>query len=621
MLSFFKKRSSLVGTSDSAAALQPSTSRPGLKPLHLVDKLLAVKTIDPLQDPRPSPIFRKLKQKSKPRLSSESPSAAPRGKASRPSLPSQSVTLSKRAPFVVPLHFYGSKAPRLSVPSVRATLHHNVYKTTASRPGPSSKSDVVPKPDTPATGRIPKLRAGSSVQRPKVMVKHTTKSVTGSRIPVRVRRVSADVLTPVLFVLPPRTTQPVRIAQPVCISRSGGSRIPVFVGRHLVNPSTPAPTLRSAHTPRFTHSLIPRLKYSSSPSSDSSDSGSIISFSLPTTPCPSPTQVVDARQSAHKVIKAAEVSAMAQVGACAVEDGDAFKNFTVAIDATPTPMQVSNSVSLEQISSPCETMQGPASEQPEDGSQEITRDVKADSDSVMATAAHLVNSGRVQEVAPAEDAKPHETATTVGVMGAFMGELETRYTWVKKLNLATANSRSPTKDAFVNKSECRRSAKEAQENLEVSSELQQALARRTSAISQLSSKLDVKTGPKEQRRPLAPIPSFVNTIFNGRRDPALAPTESVSTCDLTRASAQKPTITRSQGPPSNDDDSNPPGADFMVTELVTTAFGTRRVRRMVIPQLLEGSLPSRDPRIIMELNSLRAQQKVGGVASKPNGQV
>lgn len=53
--------------------------------------------------------------------------------------------------------------------------------------------------------------------------------------------------------------------------------------------------------------------------------------------------------------------------------------------------------------------------------------------------------------------------------------------------------------------------------------------------------------------------------------------------------------------------------ESFVTEVIVTAFGTRRVRRIVIPPLADDApLPSRDARIQMELKSLRAQKKVGG---------
>jgi hypothetical protein len=66
---------------------------------------------------------------------------------------------------------------------------------------------------------------------------------------------------------------------------------------------------------------------------------------------------------------------------------------------------------------------------------------------------------------------------------------------------------------------------------------------------------------------------------------------------------------------SNDEnDDCKPRTDSTVTELVTTAFVIRRVRRLVILPLAEGTRPSRDPRIVAELKFLRAKQKVGGGA-------
>ncbi|KAJ6615148.1 hypothetical protein B0H10DRAFT_87177 [Mycena sp. CBHHK59/15] len=48
------------------------------------------------------------------------------------------------------------------------------------------------------------------------------------------------------------------------------------------------------------------------------------------------------------------------------------------------------------------------------------------------------------------------------------------------------------------------------------------------------------------------------------------------------------------------------------TKSVMTPFGMRQVRRLVVPPLVAGSIASRDPRIMLELDSLRAQAKVGG---------
>lgn len=49
-----------------------------------------------------------------------------------------------------------------------------------------------------------------------------------------------------------------------------------------------------------------------------------------------------------------------------------------------------------------------------------------------------------------------------------------------------------------------------------------------------------------------------------------------------------------------------------ITELVETTFGTRKVRRLVIPPMAQGAVASRDVNIQMEIDSLRAQRKVAG---------
>ncbi|KAJ7126337.1 hypothetical protein C8R44DRAFT_781613 [Mycena epipterygia] len=47
-------------------------------------------------------------------------------------------------------------------------------------------------------------------------------------------------------------------------------------------------------------------------------------------------------------------------------------------------------------------------------------------------------------------------------------------------------------------------------------------------------------------------------------------------------------------------------------DLAITPFGMRKLRRVVVPPLLEGAQASRDPRILLELDSLRSRGKVGG---------
>lgn len=67
---------------------------------------------------------------------------------------------------------------------------------------------------------------------------------------------------------------------------------------------------------------------------------------------------------------------------------------------------------------------------------------------------------------------------------------------------------------------------------------------------------------------------------------------------------------------------NPTSSDLpkSITELVSTAFGPRRVRKLFIPPLSEDTpMPSRDARIQLELKRLRAQKKVGGLGGEING--
>ncbi|KAK7055295.1 hypothetical protein R3P38DRAFT_2846242 [Favolaschia claudopus] len=159
---------------------------------------------------------------------------------------------------------------------------------------------------------------------------------------------------------------------------------------------------------------------------------------------------------------------------------------------------------------------------------------------------------------------------------SFISELKARLSWT---------GRKPSPSDFIP----RRSS--ATENFDPTSELQQALARRRHVMSQTYTKAtdaQLPSSPKQPtRQPLAPLPSFVNGVFVGRHDSS--PAIGVETTE-------------------HIDCSSP--ANLAVTEINTTPFGARRVRRMVIPPLQEGSRPSRDPRIVMELDFLRARQKV-----------
>jgi hypothetical protein len=183
-------------------------------------------------------------------------------------------------------------------------------------------------------------------------------------------------------------------------------------------------------------------------------------------------------------------------------------------------------------------------------------------------------------------------------MGAFIGELRSRLLWAKTAIVFKV-------DSFVL---AKPLSDDDNVNNEETSELRRVLALRCQAIAGSSYKFDLDKQPTTQTpRPLAPIQNrFVSGVFVGTQAPVspkdvhhhLTPTDILS----------------SQVLPRDDNDCNPPGADFTVTELVTTAFGTRRVRRLVIPPIAEGARPSRDPRIVVELKFLRAKQKVGGGA-------
>ncbi|KAJ7856642.1 hypothetical protein B0H14DRAFT_3864872 [Mycena olivaceomarginata] len=164
------------------------------------------------------------------------------------------------------------------------------------------------------------------------------------------------------------------------------------------------------------------------------------------------------------------------------------------------------------------------------------------------------------------------------IMRSFIGELKSRLSWTKTATV-------PKADSFV--------LWPASPDVDRPTTTTPITRRRASCIRLPS------------RRPLAPIQNrFFNGAFIGKPPP-------VSPKDM---HLHHPTSTDAFPFSDDNDNCNPPGADFTVTELVTTAFGTRRVRRMVIPPLAEGARLSRDPRVVAELKFLRAKQKVGGGA-------
>ncbi|KAJ7248244.1 hypothetical protein B0H12DRAFT_1123750 [Mycena haematopus] len=612
MLSLFKKRSSIPSSSPD------STSSPrGLRPLLLVDKLLAAQVIYRMEAPTTVQILKPKK-------------AAPSGRA---------VAVPKRAPFVVPSRFSGHRP--------RAPASQQTRGATPRRSVPQTNPKAVLQA-IPAVKHTPRPSKASSVRRPDVVIKSPKKPVFRSRIPVFSRRRSPVPLTPVA----PLSSR----------ARSTHSKIPVFTGRSSsvkVFASTGS-AARPPRTPQTTPSRIPRFKYATSVSPPSSFSSDDTSFGLPT-PCPSPTQVVGARQMALKVSAAnadkasggqcvgtIEVSIVDEKESKSVETSSQSQHKSArsqtpsnilrvstesildlkaafdsnATDASPVSSSgnadsvgrttLAHPYSPNPISNPtpsdgdatagsrsnsdnadgvrCAAPAGP-SPQPDDVSS-----TTAVSDSIAIHAHPISRSGTPDKVcrsAPADSSsisKAKDNSATEGIMNSFLGELKTRLSWTKKSSLPPAGS-----FIFVKKPS---NTEEDQP-----SELQQVLARRRQVIANSSFKLDVKQAapPKEPRRPLAST-GFVNGVFIGHHDAAPA-----------KGAPVHPVPTEDTAPSDDNTECNPPGADFAVTELVTTPFGTRRVRRMVIPPLLDGARPSRDPRIVMELNFLRAKQKVGGV--------
>ncbi|KAJ7449300.1 hypothetical protein FB451DRAFT_755592 [Mycena latifolia] len=609
-MSFFKKRTS----SSSCAPGIPPASHPGLRPLRLVEKLVAAKVISPIQPQEASPILRMLDLK-KPRSSIQAcknQPAAPRasfGKPHHPSAPAsagprlslagKTLAVPKKAPFVVPLHFSAPRVPRVTP---RPSMHKAPIPRPAVRPVAKKTN---PQSVNPLVSRISKPRVATSAHHPQVAAKATTESIVRSRIPVFVGRRSPEVLPP-------------------------------------------------APTPRYSASRIPRLKYAGSPSpSSSSETASVTSFNLQT-PCPSPVLVTEALPRRVIVLDTTEVSMMTESdpSVTKVESTDGGKVAEVvlpdafAVVDVPPPVQAATSpftpIGVSR-SLPQELTEGKVISAASDGTVppslplcdtanfERVRQKKVpavlavvDIPPLMQAATLPFISASVSRSLPQEltegkhistasdwtvhSSPPCDTANAAqvhqapanqgartteskGVMEALLGELKTRLAMGKK-SAVTRPSSTLSPFVIINRSEGRRVAKE---NISAPSELQQAFARRRSGGSVISSSSysDPKPTPQvPDRRALAPIPRVLNAPPPTEKPSPLSP--SASSCP----------------PPPSDANCNLPGADC-TTELVTTVFGTRKVRRLVIPPVLEGSLPSRDPRIIMELNSLRAQQKVG----------
>ncbi|KAJ7148677.1 hypothetical protein C8R43DRAFT_514265, partial [Mycena crocata] len=599
----FKKRSS--SSSSSSSSSDPLGSHPGLKPLHLVQELLASKVIQPLPSPQESaPFLGILKRKS--RMSVQIvPATSSAGshvsisqrvsRAPRSCLAGQSATLQKRAPFVVPLHF--SVPPPAHVAScsaltqkqeapkpIKRRVSHVVNPLEAvprpSNPVGSSKavippplksqervksvkrriSRAVPPPASAESG--PRASNVSDCSRAIVSPPSQPREEVKPVKPVK-RRASRAVPPPASVKSVPRVSDPFKRRKSTLLR----SRIPVFVGSRSAGIFSPAPT------PWFGSSRIPRLRYSRSPSATPSDSASIMSYDL-LTPCPSPLLETDGRQLARRVVlETTKIPATNDLAPCADE---VEVKLEASDDANIAPSaNVVSPISIVQLTPPA---------------------LKGASDPDPAVPS-VINEA-------VEPALANDQTDATGVLG----ELKIRLGNNKDLSTVRP-SHSPSKDTLVivKRPACEPSGKE---NAEQECELQKAFARRRSAIFGPSCTSDDKTTFPQVpliRRPLALVPHRVNQAAGTEHGPlpiaTQPPPQSHAPCTPS-ASSPRPS-------PAN---SNPPGADFD-TELVTTAFGTRKVRKLVIPPMLEGSLPSRDPRINMELDRLRAQQKVGVLGS------
>ncbi|KAJ7318139.1 hypothetical protein DFH08DRAFT_1036941 [Mycena albidolilacea] len=560
MLSLLKKR--LPSGSSSTSS--------GLKPLFLVEKLVSAK-VTPLEASRSSAV--EPKKKTRP----------PRGPlrvaaGCRPS--AQTAVVQQRPPFVVSMHVGTPDRVR------------PVSKPTVRRAVPPPKPEVDRKSGLPST-RIPKAvkaRLKQSIAVPAIRSPKKTTTFR-SRIPVSVRRPSSLARTPA-------GSPPVRPPQ-----SAARSKIPVLAQRRSPDVFSALRTSpQSARLPRTTPFLIPRFNCTSvfaSPMSSSSTGN--LSFNAQT-PCPSHTLVTKARPLARKDLVVESAGLSQSLHAEVVTDSIVSETEVIVVARFPSVITPSSELTTA-------TKTDSSSNQV--ASTEVTRNIKASPDSTPTHASPVSSSGNTDSVrrpASADSCSLQKTKPTANttednsIMGAFIGELKSRLSWTKAATVLKA-------DSFVlaSKSGCRPSDND-NANTEEKSELQQVLALRRQAIAGFSYKIALDkqpTSPTESRRPLAPIQNRpANGVFVGTQ-----------ASDSTKDMHLHHTAPTGAFPSSDEnDDCNPLGTDLTVTELVTTAFGTRRVRRLVIPPLAEGARPSRDPRIVAELKFLRAKQKVGGGA-------
>ncbi|KAJ6504229.1 hypothetical protein C8R47DRAFT_181528 [Mycena vitilis] len=545
MLTFLNKKSRRALPTPSSTPTPTSTStdtstpHSALKPLRLVDKLVAARVIDRLLPKKKSG-------------SANNDSQNVRKELRTP--PTETATLKKRAPFVVSLRV--SDTPARPTPS-RGT------KTPVRRLTRTAREDIDPK--------LVAVRPTVPSPRPlQVAFKMVKKSPAASRIPVLVGRPSAKVLCPRRTNGHAPTPQPPRRVRP---------KIPVF--------SAPSPrACRISHT---TPSRIPRPKRTAAPCV--SPRRSTVKTGLQT-PRPLHTPVMGVARKAKATKVGSPNTVKTASGRKKVEGGAVRKT--------------SKDAEAEAVG---KTVEGEdATKKPEDAAAR-TRDEEA----AARPQVKPEQEGDTGDKGPFSAPRPAATSTPSNqavrspgsVMGTLLAQLKNRLLWATKSTASSPTPLSPTKEAFVLVHHPAR-RRPAQENVQAPSELQHAFARRAAALSKVSSNVDdTAAANKEPRRPLAPLHGFSN--LNGRRGPA--PTTKTPPCALHVLVPELPVAPlfgRDLGP----------GADLTVTELVTTPLGTRRVRRTLVPPIFEGTLAVRDPRIMKELDRLRAQQKVGSLASR-----
>ncbi|KAJ7471204.1 hypothetical protein B0H11DRAFT_2433833 [Mycena galericulata] len=633
---FYKKKTSAPSSSDS-----PSISHPGLRPLRLVEKLVAADIIQPFSVPKTPPTLDIKKQARSTANAPKSLSASSRHSIGpikpRASSAGQTTVVSKRAPFVVPLNYSAPRVPRTT-------------PTTVTRPARSS-----------GEGLAARRRAANNVSRPR------------AKLPVSLLATPAKP-APATLVADKSSSKSV-VDEKSASKSAFQSRIPVFVRRGSFSKVFFTPS----STPRISSSRIPRLRYmgGSPATSRFSTSNCSVTSTISSnahTPCPSLILVVETRPLApwvvSKVEAAADTTSAPAIGA--PQDPPSLVDVAKIMEDATLAMEVARPIgpdclvnlveagSLEmsdvaatESTRPSPSRKTPVRDQSHSSKSTIFRALFAELKAghpelrdVTATESSRLPLGdskplshpdrshgpqstlfsalfselkaghpALRDVTATKSTRPlsarlvdpkpdRSDGSQSNILGALFAELKTKLSGTTGAKRPASGMRpfilSATSGNLRDK-----------ENVQVESELQKVFARRRSSAfglpfnseSQASDKSEARV---QERRPLVPVPRAANHSRPSPSIPAGTPPPPPPP-----PPASSPA--RSPSSPPTDADSTPPGAVY-ITELVNTAFGTRKVRRSIIPPMEEGAQPSRDPRIVMELDRLRAQQKVGGGA-------